>query len=83
MFSGALASRCCRTPAEPARVATETEFNGIGGPANLHRDCADKRHLFGLESGLPMQEIYAIFAVGGAAIALAGACSLWVLNRKS
>jgi hypothetical protein len=24
------AARCCRTAAQPARVATETEFNGIG-----------------------------------------------------
>jgi hypothetical protein len=30
MFPSALPSRCCRTIAQPARVATETEFNGIG-----------------------------------------------------
>ena len=29
-----------------------------------------------------MQEIYAIFAVGDAVIALVGACSLWVLRER-
>jgi hypothetical protein len=59
---------------------TENEFNGIGGAANLHQDCAGTRHLSDWRAHVLMQEIYAITAVVGAVIALVGAYSLWALE---
>ena len=60
----------------------ENEFNGIGGMPILRQDCAGTRHLFDWRADVPMQEIYASAAVGGAVIAVLGAYSLWVLRGR-
>jgi hypothetical protein len=60
----------------------ENEFNGIGGMPILRQDYAGTRHLSDWRAGVPMQEIYASIALGGAVIALAATYSLWVLRRR-
>ena len=50
--------------------------------ANLHQDRAGTRHLSDWRADVPMQEIAAITAVGGAVIALVAAYSLWVLRGR-
>jgi hypothetical protein len=61
---------------------TENEFSGIGAPPNLLQDYAATRHLSDWRMDVPMQDIYVSAAVGGAVIALVGAYSLWVLERR-
>jgi hypothetical protein len=56
----------------------ETEFNGIGAVANLHR-C---RWAAPEKTDDSMQEAAAITAIGGAAIALIAAYSLWTLRGR-
>jgi hypothetical protein len=60
----------------------ENEFNGIGGMPILLQDCAGTRHLSDWRADVPMQEIYASIAVGGAVIALVATYSLWVLRAR-
>ena len=61
---------------------TETEFNGIGG-LQIYVCVVPVRGTFRtVEADVPMQDIYASAAVGGAVIALVGAFSLWALRGR-
>ncbi len=67
--------------ASASRFATETEFNGIG-ELPIYIRIVPVRGTFRTGERIPMQEIAAITAVGGAVIALVAACSLWVLRGR-
>jgi hypothetical protein len=66
-------------------IELKPNLMGFSGLRTTSGWCRYLRHLPGWETdGLwDMQEIAAFTAVAGAVIALAAACSLWALNRKS